>query len=99
MLTFPDSLLPLYIAFLAWDEFAATHDLDSFAGAPRVPGQTTDVDADAEKMTGIAVKYLDDLIRDADTFVEDPAYSELKDAVGKLVWELYVDCFVSHADC
>lgn len=86
-LTFPDSLIPLYITFLAWDEFAATHDKDALGSAPQVAGET-DADADAEKLTGIAHKTLDDLINQAGTQVEDPEYSAIKTQIGEFAQEL-----------
>ncbi|KAF2800091.1 hypothetical protein K505DRAFT_370498 [Melanomma pulvis-pyrius CBS 109.77] len=86
-LTFPDSLVPLYIAFLAFDEFVATHDKDALGGAPKMPGET-DAETDAEKVTGIAFKIADDLIKEAGTFVEEPDYSDLKTRTGEFVQEL-----------
>jgi amyloid beta precursor protein binding protein 1 len=86
-LTFPDSLVPLYIAFLAFDEFAATHDKDALGGAPKVPGET-DPEADAEKMTGIAVKIMDDLINEAGTSLDDEDYSTVKTRTRGFVQEL-----------
>jgi amyloid beta precursor protein binding protein 1 len=86
-LTFPDSLLPLYIAFLAFDEFVATHDKDALGGAPLMPGET-DADTDTEKVTGIALKITDDLINEAGTFIEESDYSTLKTRTGEFVQEL-----------
>jgi amyloid beta precursor protein binding protein 1 len=86
-LTFPDSLLPLYISFLAFDEFVATHDEDALGGAPMMPGET-DADTDAEKVTGIALKITDDLINEAGSFIEEPDYSTLKTRTGEFVQEL-----------
>ena len=80
-------MIPLYIAFLAWDEFAATHDKDALGGAPQAPGET-DADTDAEKLTGIAHKIMDDLIKGAGTSVADPEYSEIKEKIGEFAQEL-----------
>ena len=80
-------MLPLYIAFLAWDEFTATHDKDALSGAPQAPGET-DADTDAEKLTGIAHKIMDDLINEAKTHVEDPEYSAIKTRLGEFAQEL-----------
>ncbi|KAL1656007.1 hypothetical protein SLS61_001571 [Didymella pomorum] len=85
-LTFDGTLLPLYIAFLAWDEFTATHNKDALGGAPQAPGET-DADTDAEKLTGIAHKIMDDLINEAKTRVEDPDYSAIKTRVGEFAQE------------
>jgi NEDD8-activating enzyme E1 regulatory subunit len=86
-LTFPDSLIPLYIAFLAFDEFIATHDKDGLAGAPKVPGET-EPEVDGEKVTGIAYKILDDLIREAGVSLEDEEYSTSKTQLREFVEEL-----------
>jgi amyloid beta precursor protein binding protein 1 len=80
-------LIPLYIAFLAWDEFAATHDKDALGGAPQAPGEM-DAGTDAEKLTGIAHKIMDDLIKEAGTSVADPEYSEIKEKIEEFAQEL-----------
>ncbi|KAF1362687.1 NEDD8-activating enzyme E1 regulatory subunit [Lizonia empirigonia] len=85
-LTFPDSLMPLYIAFLAWDQFTATHNKDALGGAQQAPGET-DADADAEKLTGIASTMMDDLIKEAGTHVEDPEYSTIKTQISEFAQE------------
>lgn len=80
-------MIPLYIAFLAWDQFTATHNKDALGGAPQAPGET-DPDADAEKLTGIASTMMDDLIKEAGTHVEDPEYSIIKTQIGEFAQEL-----------
>nr|POE72106.1 nedd8-activating enzyme e1 regulatory subunit axl [Quercus suber] len=91
-LTNPESQIGLYIAFLAWDQYVATHtSTASKAGgeAVKVPGSTdSEVESDTEKVTGIAHKIIDSLLREAGTEIEDPEYSELKETVGKLCLEL-----------
>lgn len=77
----------MYIVFLAWDEFIATHDKDALGGAPRAPGETY-ADTDAEKLTGIAHKIMNDLINEAMTRVEEPEYSAIKTRVGEFAQEL-----------
>lgn len=52
-----------------------------------MPGET-DAETDAEKVTGIAFKIADDLIKEAGTFVEEPDYSTLKTRTGEFVQEL-----------
>lgn len=86
-LTNPDSLILLYIAFLATDAFTATHPADDLGGAANAPGEA-DTETDAEKVTGIALKIIDDLISEAGTFVEDPEYSEVKSKAGEYVQEI-----------
>lgn len=91
-LTTPDSLIGLHIAFLAWDEYIATHRSSAKSAGgelPKVPGSGPgDFEADTEKMTGIAHKIVDSLIKEAGTFIEDPEYSEVKENVGKFCMEL-----------
>lgn len=86
-LTFPDALVPLYIAFLAWDEYVATHERDGLGGAPKVPGET-DVEPDTEKVTGIALKIVDDLLKEASKTLDEEEYSEVKTQIGEFVQEL-----------
>lgn len=86
-LSFPDSLVPLYIAFLAWDEFAATHDQDGLGGAMKVPGET-DPAGDEEKLTGIALKIADDLIKEAASPLDEADYAAVKTQIGEFAREL-----------
>ncbi|KAK4494072.1 hypothetical protein PRZ48_014335 [Zasmidium cellare] len=90
-LTNPESLSLLYIAFVAWDEYVATHTTSTKeAGSEglKVPGAGDDYEADAEKLTGISHKIIDSVIKEAGTFVEDPEYSQIKEKVGKICVEL-----------
>lgn len=86
-LTYPDSLIPLYIAFLAWDEFAATHEKDNLGGVPGIAGET-DQDADTEKLTGIAFKLADDLVKEASASIDEDEYSAIKTQIGEFSSEL-----------
>jgi amyloid beta precursor protein binding protein 1 len=86
-ITFPDSLVPLYIAFLAFDEFTATHDKDASGGALKVPGET-DQDADTENVTGIAYKIIDDLVKEAGATIDEDDYSTAKTKTGEFVQEM-----------
>ncbi|KAH8728808.1 hypothetical protein GQ44DRAFT_646715 [Phaeosphaeriaceae sp. PMI808] len=86
-LTFPDSLIPLYIAFLAWDEFTASHDKDGLGGAPQVPGEI-DPDTDTKKLTGIAFKITDDLVKEASTSIDEDEYAAIKTQIGEFASEL-----------
>ncbi|KAF1955668.1 hypothetical protein CC80DRAFT_593887 [Byssothecium circinans] len=88
-LTFPDSLLPIYIAFLAWDKFVATHDKDALGGAPKIPGESdADVDADTEKVTGIALTITDELIKEASASPDEDDLATVKTQVRESVQEL-----------
>lgn len=88
----PESLVKLYLAFLAWDEFVATHaSSPEQAGGEgiRVPGDTDlELEADGEKLTGIAHKLVDDLITEAGTRIEEPEYSEIREKVASICEEL-----------
>ena len=88
-LSFPDSLVPLYIAFLAWDKFIATHDADGSAGAPKVPGESdSELDSDTEKVTRIALSILDDLIKEASASLDEEDLSSVKTSTREFVQEL-----------
>ena len=89
-LTNPESLVGLYIAFLACDEFSATHTSDQAGGeAIRVAGADDQAwENDADKLTGIAHKIVDSAISEAGSRIEDPEYSEIKDKVGQYCVEL-----------
>jgi amyloid beta precursor protein binding protein 1 len=86
-LTFPDSLIPLYIAFLAWDEFAATHEKDGMNGAPGIAGET-DQTTDTEKLTGISFKIADDLVKEASASIDEDEYAAIKSQIGEFAGEL-----------
>lgn len=91
-LTNPESLILVYIAFLAWDEYVATHSSSaSVQGGEglKVPGLAEEeVDEDVEKLSGIAHKMIDNLIKEAGSFVEDPEYSGVKENVDQICVEL-----------
>ena len=72
---------------MAWDEFAATHDKDNLGGALQVPGETN-TDTDAEKLTGIALAIMDNLIKEAGTHIENPEYSTIETQIGEYAQEL-----------
>jgi amyloid beta precursor protein binding protein 1 len=84
-----DSGILHYIAFVAWDSFVGSHNVDALGGAPKVPGSTdADLESDANKMVGIADNMIDSLIKEAGTFVENPGYDELKEKSANIVREL-----------
>ncbi|KAF2720613.1 hypothetical protein K431DRAFT_285713 [Polychaeton citri CBS 116435] len=88
----PESLTPLYISFLAWDQFLATHKSkasESGGEAPRVPGASDlELEGDVEKLTGIAQTMIDNLIRAAGATLEDPDYSISKQNTASICLEL-----------
>ncbi len=82
-------LIPIYISFLAWDRFIATHDKDALAGVPKVPGESdADVETDTEEVTSIALKMLDDLVKEAGASIEEDEYVNVKTQIGGFVQEL-----------
>ncbi|KAF2682075.1 hypothetical protein K458DRAFT_391112 [Lentithecium fluviatile CBS 122367] len=88
-LTFPDSLVPIYIAFLAWDKFIATHNANALGGAPKIPGESdADMDTDTEKVTSIAFKIADDLIKEASASPDEDEYAAVKTQIGEFGQEL-----------
>lgn len=98
-LTDPDSLILLYIAFLAFDSFCASHPADDLASRAHPPTSMTTVDededveqnptdTDEEKMIGIAHKIIDDVIKEAGRTIQVPEYSELRDRAGQIVTEI-----------
>ncbi|KAL1597893.1 hypothetical protein SLS60_008381 [Paraconiothyrium brasiliense] len=88
-LTFPDALLPIYIAFLAWDKFTATHTLDGLAGAPKPPGSSdAEVESDTEKVTSIALKLVDSLVKEAKYTIDPEEYDAIRTQIGELAQEL-----------
>lgn len=91
-LTNPESLIGVYIAFLAWDEFVATHSSPSNrAGgeALRVPGSSdSELEADTERVIGIARKITDGIIKEAGERIEEPEYGEVNEGIAKVVTEI-----------
>lgn len=88
-LTFPDSLLPIYITFLAWDKYIATHAKDDLLGSPKVPGESNaELEADTEKMTSIALKLTDDLVKQGSVSVDEEELSTVKTQIGEFAQEL-----------
>ena len=83
----PDGLLPLYIAFLAYDTYSATHGVRGTIGMQR--GATDDSpDVEAEKIAGITDTYVDGLLKEAGERLEDPTYTEVKTAAANCAHEL-----------
>lgn len=88
-LTNPDSLILLYIAFLAYDSYTASHGMQYQVGLRG--GEEPDApNVASEKVSGIAHTMIDSLIKEAGAFVEDPEYSEVKTNTSKIVQELCV---------
>ncbi|GAB7362686.1 hypothetical protein MBLNU230_g2995t1 [Neophaeotheca triangularis] len=95
-LTNPESLLPLYLAFIAWDEFIATHS-SSPTSNPTAPSSLTPpgstrtpqaFEQDASKLGSVAHSLMDSLIKEAASFVEEPDYGNLKLRLQKYCTEL-----------
>ena len=87
-LTDDTSLILLYIAFLAWDEFCAAQAVGAQHAAPTPPG-LTDVDGDAEKLTGIAHRIIANLVAESGMpFDEEDELDEVKVKAGEICQEL-----------
>lgn len=87
----PDSLALLYLAWLAWDEFNASHPATTQPMEPRVPGSlndTAELTADEQKLSSIAHHILDDLIKQNSTTVDNPGYDELLENLSAICIEL-----------
>jgi amyloid beta precursor protein binding protein 1 len=56
-------------------------------GAFQVPGET-DQDTDSEKLTGIAFKITDDLVKEASASIDEDEYATIKIQIGEFVREL-----------
>ncbi|KAF2838958.1 NEDD8-activating enzyme E1 regulatory subunit [Patellaria atrata CBS 101060] len=87
MLENRESLIHLYIAFLAYDIFTNSHDADALGGAPLAPGEQ-DLQLDGEKMAGIAYKIVDDLLTEANKFLEGEEYDTVKSRTKQFVEEI-----------
>ncbi|KAI9665491.1 MAG: hypothetical protein M1831_001633 [Alyxoria varia] len=90
-LTDPSNLILVYIAFLAYDSYAATHGMarhDVGADRPEETAPYDDADVESAKIAGIAQTYIDGLIKEAGEYIEDPVYSGIRENAGKIVQEL-----------
>ncbi|KAK3114337.1 hypothetical protein LTR53_007464 [Teratosphaeriaceae sp. CCFEE 6253] len=93
-LSMPDSLISLYIAFLAYDTFIASHsaeeDLIGGQGL-QIPGtdqREREFRADVETMTNMAYKIVDNLVKEAGISLEDAEYSDVKKRTAKYCLEI-----------
>jgi amyloid beta precursor protein binding protein 1 len=76
------SLILLYIAFLAWDEFYATHFGNTLLSAP---GAAV-IDIDAARLTGIAHRILSNLIAESGVSLDEE--DDVSTKVGEICAEL-----------
>ncbi|KAF1965232.1 hypothetical protein BU23DRAFT_575049 [Bimuria novae-zelandiae CBS 107.79] len=77
------------LVFLAWDKFTATHSLDGLAGAPRPPGSSeAELEADTEKVTGIALKLASDLTKQASYPVDQDDLDTVNSQIMELAQEI-----------
>ncbi|KAF7186172.1 NEDD8-activating enzyme E1 regulatory subunit [Pseudocercospora fuligena] len=89
-LTNPESLVGLYIAFYAWDLFAASHDSGAAVsvGTALQAAGAHNYEQDADKLAEVAQTVVDGIINVAGTRIEDPEYSNIKTTVGNYAREL-----------
>ncbi|KAF2645678.1 hypothetical protein P280DRAFT_126601 [Massarina eburnea CBS 473.64] len=88
-LSFPDSLLPIYIAFLAWDKFTATHSPQAASSALIIPGLSpTDLASETENITSLAFTIVSDLVKEASASPDEADFATVKTQIGECVQEL-----------
>jgi len=76
------------MAFLAWDKFIATHDKDALGGAPKAPGESdADLESDIEKVTGIALTFVDDLVKHSNISIGEDEFDTIRAQIGELAQE------------
>lgn len=81
-LTNPDSLILLYISFLAYDTYISTQGTGS---------QVNSSDSQEEKeakITGVAHAILSNLLKEANETIDEPEHTEVKETLDKHVQEL-----------
>ncbi|EME40813.1 hypothetical protein DOTSEDRAFT_90918 [Dothistroma septosporum NZE10] len=88
-----NGLIHLYLSFQAWDDFVATHTTtakQTGGEGLRVPGagEAVDWEEDATKLGEIAMKLMDDIIKQAGTRVENPQYDRVHEKIKKTCTEL-----------
>lgn len=85
-LTDPDSLILLYIAFLALNIYTASANPPPTTSTTTSSTNTTPLDA--IKITATSHALIDALITEAGTFIQDPQYTELRSKIADIVAEL-----------
>lgn len=92
-----ESVFPLYAALIAYDSYAATHQLAAeteMASGSNVqqPADPIPFDNDPEetiaKVMGIAKRFLDAVLDEGGQFIEDPGYTEVKERIEGAVKDL-----------
>ena len=83
----PDSLILVYIAFLAYDSYAASHEMVNQMGGQRRQS-SEHFDTDVSKLTGIARTFVDKLISEAGTFIEESEYTRIQTTLSDIVEEM-----------
>jgi len=78
-LTNPDSLILLYIAFLAYDKFVAS--LNTTNGDAQN-------DSRIEQISAYAIDILKNLLKEADETIDEPEHTEVKETLGKHIDEM-----------
>jgi amyloid beta precursor protein binding protein 1 len=86
------SLVLLYIAFLAYDEFCATHRKDKHLTGPQPPGvETATLDEHAEKLVGIAKRIVGGILAEVGKDYDVDGEREEWDAIVKRLTEYCVE--------
>lgn len=83
----PDSLFLLYIAFLAFDFYAGSHGRVTQVESPRIV-PTQDAATQVSEIVTIAHTFVDQLIKEAGTSLEDLENTEIKTGLASIVEEM-----------
>ncbi|KAF2755440.1 hypothetical protein EJ05DRAFT_502901 [Pseudovirgaria hyperparasitica] len=86
-LTDPDSLVLLYIAFLAYDSFISSHTTGGLGSASVVPGENN-TESDVEMMASMAYAITDDLIQQSGIAMSASEQTVAKGKIEQYVREL-----------
>jgi amyloid beta precursor protein binding protein 1 len=88
-LTNPESLLLLYIAFLAYDEYVTARKLSDTPAAASEKDTTGDsYDTKCEKITALSYPMLTATLKEANESIDEPEYTEVKAMLEKHIREL-----------
>ena len=83
-----DSLLTLYISFLAYDTYISSHGIHSSVGLLRAD-TNDDLEVETDKVVGIAETYVDGLLEEAGEHLAEPEYNQVLIATANCVRELF----------
>lgn len=79
--------MTLSVALLAYDQYAQEHEGKRQVWL-RAHEKPDDYEVEVAKMSGMSSKLIDDLLKEAGQTIDDPEYSDVKDATSNIVQEL-----------